>query len=369
MKIALVSTGLGRVLRGFESFTESLFQALRKDAPQVDVTLFQGGGENAERRVVVSNFHRYDAPARWFGYEGGNRLEKRSFALAIYPLLRLGKYEIVHYNELVMGSALYHLRRCFGGKFKLLYCNGAPSPPIHYNHRCDFAQMLTGPMFKEACTFGLPERRLFLIPYGVDVERFSPEERVCRAENRRELGIPQDARVILTVAALNREHKRIAYLIREVASLDQLVWLVAAGQRTEETASLEEDAKLLIPGRWRFVSWPHEQIPRLYAAADIFVLASLIEGFGLVIVEAMLSGLPIIIHNGPTFHWIAQNTPARLINMAREKELAGALNEMIFLDHSPSSREETARRFSWEALIPQYLAMYEQVMGAGNGHL
>jgi glycosyltransferase involved in cell wall biosynthesis len=128
MKIALVSTGLGRVLRGFESFTESLFQALRKDTPDIHVTLFQGGGRSGDHRVVVPNFHRYSAPARWLGYAKGNLLEKRSFALALYPILRWGHYDIVHYNELTMGSALYHLRRLFGGKYKLLYCNGAPSP-------------------------------------------------------------------------------------------------------------------------------------------------------------------------------------------------------------------------------------------------
>ena len=75
MRIALVSTGLGRVLRGFESFSESLFQALRVSAPDIDVTLFQGGGKSGKRCLVVPNLHRYDAPAWWFGYEKGDFLE------------------------------------------------------------------------------------------------------------------------------------------------------------------------------------------------------------------------------------------------------------------------------------------------------
>ena len=138
MKIALVSTGLGRIRRGFESFTESLFQAVRQQAPQIEVTLFRGGGTRRERQVVVPNFHRNGIPARWAGPDKGNLLEKRSFALGLYPLIRGGRYDIVHYNELVMGSALFHLRRFFGGRFKLLYCNGAPAPPSLYAHRCDY---------------------------------------------------------------------------------------------------------------------------------------------------------------------------------------------------------------------------------------
>jgi hypothetical protein len=125
MKIALVSTGLGRVLRGFESFTSSLFDALTRYAPELRVTLFQGGGKGSTKRVVVPNFHRFGAPGRWLGYEKGNLLEKRSFALSLYPILRVGGYDIVHYSELVMGNALYHLRWVLGGRYKLLYCTGS----------------------------------------------------------------------------------------------------------------------------------------------------------------------------------------------------------------------------------------------------
>jgi glycosyltransferase involved in cell wall biosynthesis len=361
MRVALVCTGLGRVLRGFESFTESLFQALRKQAPHIDVTLFQGGGRCGERRVIVPNCHRDDIPARWFGYEKGNLLEKRSFALALYPLIRRGRYDIVHYNELVMGSALYHLRRYFGGNFKLLYCNGAPSPPVHYHHRCDFAQVLTGPAHKEAREFGISENRLFLLPYGVNGEFFSPANNFLRLEVRRELGVPENVKVVLTSAALNRWHKRIDYIIKEIASTRDSIWLVAAGQRTEETVFLEEEAERFLPGRWRFVSWPYDRIRLLYSAADVFVLASLSEGFGLVIVEAMLSGLPVVIHNGPVFQWIAQGTYARVIDMGTEGELARALDGVLSQSNYSSSRDEALRRFSWETLIPQYLKMYEQI--------
>jgi hypothetical protein len=55
MKIALVSTGLGRVLRGFESFIESFFQTLRRYSPHINVLLIHGGGRHGERHVVHDN--------------------------------------------------------------------------------------------------------------------------------------------------------------------------------------------------------------------------------------------------------------------------------------------------------------------------
>jgi 1,2-diacylglycerol 3-alpha-glucosyltransferase len=361
MKVALVSTGLGRVLRGFESFTESLFTALRRYAPDVDVTLFQGGRSGKAECVWVPNFHRYDVPAQWLGYEKGNLLEKRSFALSLYPTLRLGKYDIVHYNDLVMGSALFHLRQHLGGRFKLLYCNGAPSPPIHYHHRCDFAQLLTRPMYEEAKAFGLADNKLFLLTYGVDSERFSPAARAQRQATRSELGIAEKAKVVLTVSALKREHKRVDYIMREISSLTEGVWFVAAGQRTEDTAFLETEAEQLLPDRFRFLSWPSERVQCLYGTADIFVLGSLTEAFGLVTVEAMLSGLPVIIHNGPVFRWLAEGSAVQCINMAGEGELSRALTAMELT--ITSSRDQAEKRFSWQCLVPHYLQMYRDVIG------
>jgi len=359
MRIALVSTGLGRVLRGFESFTESLFHALRLYAPHIDVTLFQGGGQRGERRIVIPNLHRFDAPARWFGYEKGNQLEKRSFALALYPLLRSGGYDIVHYNELVMGSALFHLRRWLGGKFKLLYCNGAPSPPVHYHHRCDFAQMLHGPMYDEAIAYGLPESRLFLLSYGVDTEHFSTNTHSFRLATRRELGIPADALVVMTAAALNCWHKRVDYIIREVAALDVPVWFIGAGERTDETPHLEKKAERLLPNRYRFLSWPHNKVNLLYGAADAFVLASLSEGFGMVIIEALASGVPVIVHNGPQFRWITDQTDSKCIDMAQPGTLTATLNQILFSNPVSNGRAVAVERFSWDSLIPEYLRMYE----------
>jgi glycosyltransferase involved in cell wall biosynthesis len=335
-------------------------------APDIDVTLFQGGGNEAERRIVIKNLHRADVPARWFSSYQASLLEQRSFALFLYPRLRQGGYDLVHYNELVMGSTLYHLRSHFGGRFKLLYCNGAPSPAIHYHHRSDYAQVLTRPMYSEAVTFGVPESRLFFVPYGVDHQRFSPEALSLRSSTRADLGIPANAKVVLTCAALKRAHKRIDHLVRELGRMDSAVWLLAAGQRTEETEELEHEAERLLPGRWRFVSWPHERVHLLYGAADVFALPSLTEGFGLVIVEAMLTGLPVVVHDGPEFRWLASESPVLLVNMSSDGELSQVLQRLLLDGDKLSSRQEAIRRFSWEGLLPDYIHMYETVAGVGK---
>ena len=363
MKIALVSTGLGRVLRGFESFTESLFQNLNSQNSGLDVTLFQGGGKSDGRTVVIPNLYRELTKRRLGEYKAG-LLEKRSFALGLYPLLRKGKFDIVHYNELCMGSALFHLRRVFGGSFKLLYCNGAPSPPLHYHHRCDFAQMLTAPMYEEALSYGIEPTRLFLIPYGVDSHRFSPAIRSLRMETRKQLDIPPEAIVVLTVAALSRSHKRIDHVMQELSAMPEVPWFLAAGQRTEETDSLELEADRLLPSRWKFVSWPHAQVHRLFGAADVFVLGSLTEGLPISSIEAMLSGLPLVLHDAPLFRWAAEGATVWHVNMSEPGELRRAVRQA--LNAYEPKLEEPLKRFSWDSLIPDYLRMYDHVAQANS---
>ena len=363
--MALVSTGFGRVQRGFESFTESLFNALRPLGSDLDVTLFQGGGKSGEHRVVVPNLHRADFPARLFSDLTASHVEKRSFAAALYPILRAKHVDVVHYNELTMGSALFHLRHLFGGTYKLLYCNGAPSPPVHYHHRCDFAQILTEPDLAEATSFGIQQCRLFSLPYGIDADLFHPDQKQKRERIRQELGIPLGANLILSVAAIKAEHKRVDHLIREVSALSSNEWLVVAGQRTGETAQLEGMAEALIPGRWRFLSWPHARVAELYGAADCFALCSLTEAFGLVTVEAMLSELPLVVHDGPVFRWLAKGTSTQLIDMSEPEALTLALQQSIqrraTSEHSNAlklARQTASSRFSWQALVPKYLEMY-----------
>ena len=64
------------------------------------------------------------------------------------------------------------------------------------------------------------------------------------AQRCRELAIPQDAFVVLSVAAIKREHKRIDYLVEEVSRTND-AWLVVAGQTTAETDYLKRRAGML----------------------------------------------------------------------------------------------------------------------------
>jgi glycosyltransferase involved in cell wall biosynthesis len=120
-----------------------------------------------------------------------------------------------------------------------------------------------------------------VIPYGVDTAAFRP--RVRTADAKRPLRF-------LFVGLVNAR-KGIPLLLeswREVAKTGAELWLV--GPVSDEVRALIPD----LPGLRVLGRRPHGELPGLFAECDVFVFPSFFEGFALVLLEAMASGLPIV---------------------------------------------------------------------------
>ena len=136
---------------------------------------------------------------------------------------------------------------------------------------------------------GIPARKVSLIPCGVARPRRLPS----RPEARTRLGLTPEAFVIATAARLVRE-KGIDELLKATAraGTGSDTMILIAGDGPERT-SLEALAAQILPGRSLFLGRV-SAMEDLYAAADIFVLPSHMESFGLVFIEAAYHGIPSI---------------------------------------------------------------------------
>lgn len=361
MRIALVGARVGYINRGFESFTRDLFDVIRDDT---DVVLFKGAGTAGPQEVVI--------PSLWL--QGGllsrlplspeqrMRWNERSYAAGMVPHLLRGRFDVIHFSEYEIGRVLLRLRRACGLKYRLLFSNGAPAPPQLY--RCfDFVQEVSAVRLDEARACGLSQERLRLVPYGIDCGRFAPPSAAERARLRALHGVPADRFTVVCAAAIKKQHKRIDHLIREVARLDRSrFFLVVAGQPTEETAALRRMADELLGDAYRFLTLPHADMHHVYQLGDLFVLPSLTEGLGIVILEAMATGLPVLVHDDPLFRWVVDLPPCT-IDMSAPETLAA--NVTRFADDpdlcrsvGTHARDNTICRFDWQRLKPEYLAMY-----------
>jgi glycosyltransferase involved in cell wall biosynthesis len=148
---------------------------------------------------------------------------------------------------------------------------------------------------QRAAHYGLPPTLLSVRPLGIDSARFDRSE--VTHDVRSELGIPPDAFVLITVARLVR-WKNIQMAVDAVARLHS-AHLVVVGSGPDGAALRDRARASGVAERVHFVGHRH---PTPYlAAADVFVLPSTIESFGMVYAEAMHLQLPCIglRHNPP----------------------------------------------------------------------
>lgn len=140
--------------------------------------------------------------------------------------------------------------------------------------------------------------RLFVQPSGVEFSRFNQPHSLTRPQLRHDLGLAEDDKVLISVSRLGKE-KNIQFLIDAMAELrrqtTENVKLVLVGQG-DDRAFLEEVAQHLgISDDVLFVGAVEpDNIPAYYQMADIFVFASKSETQGMVILEAMSAGLPVV---------------------------------------------------------------------------
>lgn len=142
---------------------------------------------------------------------------------------------------------------------------------------------------------GIDPARVFLTPYVVDVDRFREcADRTDRPGTRRAWGIEEDAIVVLYCGKLVA-WKRPQDLVDAVAGLDGVeVVLAGDGPLRPELEARARD--LGCADRVRFLGFVNQEaLPGVYAAADVLVLPSEDEPFGLVVNEAFACGLPAVV--------------------------------------------------------------------------
>ncbi len=305
MKFALLCSGLGNVFRGHEVFARDLFDLLYDS---LDITLFKGGGDAAERELVIENVPRNSSylddihvcvSPKWESSvreQERNRIETETFAYAsLRPLLE-GGFDVIHCLEQEVCNIIYSQRHLFKKVPKIVFSNGGAIPAKRLP-RCDFVQEHTGFNLSRSA-----KEKAFMIPHGVDLNRF---QFGMKSNFRKVHGIPDDAFVAISVGTICYWHKRMDYVIQELADLDD-VYLVIAGRTCGDTPAIKALGEQLLGDRVRFVTLPHDELAEAYAAANLFVLGSLFEAFGIVYIEAMAMGLPVICTNHPNQKSIVQ---------------------------------------------------------------
>ncbi|MDP6527209.1 MAG: glycosyltransferase, partial [Kiritimatiellia bacterium] len=186
-------------------------------------------------------------------------------------------------------------------------------------------------------------------------------------------------------AAVKKDHKRIDYLIQEFAAfingdlsrkrvdevdpnqpstINHQPYLLIVGSRQNDTDELVAMARDLAGDRIKILAdVPREHMPDLYRTMDVFLLSSLFEMMPIAILEALASGLPVIVNDHPVLSWMVgvdvsadlnhpstiNHQPSRpggaVIDMSADGELAKFLSGLTpdwIAEHGIAARERAA---------------------------
>ena len=207
-----------------------------------------------------------------------------------------------------------------------------------------------------------------LAAHGVDRERIRvvPLAAVEASPGAAEIGAVRDRYGLPGVFALwvgtAEPRKNLAGLLRAAERTATAVPLVLAGPDgwgLDAEALASRAACDVI--RLGFV--PQEELPALYAAARVFVYPSLMEGFGLPVLEAMAQGTPVVTSAGTATEEVCDD-PASVVDPTDADALAAAIDAVVIDDAEHSRRSASARAraaaFSWSATAAQVRIAYEE---------
>lgn len=215
-----------------------------------------------------------------------------------------------------------------------------------------------------------------IIPCGTDIERFG---RIRRSEARQQLGIAGDAKVVFYVGRFD-PRKGIETLVRAVAKSRwcgeaNLQLIIGGGSRPGQSDGIERDRIEDIVnelGLGNITTFPGQlgdtNLHLYYAAADVCVVPSHYEPFGLVAIEAMASGTPVVASNvgGLQFTVLPEKT-GLLVPPKDELAFAEAIDRIVAnpawanqLGQTGRQRVETA--FSWYGVASGLGGLYTKLL-------
>jgi len=288
--------------------------------------------------------------------------------------------DILQVNLAGMGALAIWKRLLFKTPFVLTE-HGIPQPSLEHGLRNKFAYSMESLLLPFVARFATEiievsdyARRALRVKYGLDSKviyhgiSLKEHKRENKEEAKAKLGCCAKDPTILFVGSLNQAKDPMT-LIRAFSHVvrvrNSYLLIVGAGELSEEIADavrelgIQDNVRLL--GRL-----PHEELNRYYSAADIFVLPSLSEAFGIVLLEAMAFGLPAVVSSAGACSEIIGDAGVsfkegdhaalaeRIFQLMQDKELSNRLGRI--------GLKRVKEIFSIEKEADQYWRLFEKIL-------
>jgi glycosyltransferase involved in cell wall biosynthesis len=210
--------------------------------------------------------------------------------------------------------------------------------------------------------------KISVIRLGVSPHFHPKDRREAAARVSSEIGV--EGPYLLFVGNL-RPHKNVTTLLRAFAALparrnaDYRLLILGEGRKWEDVL-MAECHRLGVAEAVRFVPRvSYEMLPWVYAAADLLVLPSFIEGFGLPVLEAMACGTPVVCSRAAALPEVAGDA-AEYFEPSSAEDLAAAMERVLNSGERQTELRrkgvERAKQFSWEKCARRHVEVYRNLL-------
>ena len=367
MRIALAHPFVWpEVRRGAERYVDDLAWYLRGRGHHVELVTGTEGPAGVEARPDGTIVHRrHHVGMVKLGRLGIDRVQ--SFLLAAWPVLRRGRYDVVHAMVPAASLAATGTRTpvvftFIGHPTREQYDDLRPTDRLLFRGASRMASATTALSEASAASVeGLFGRRPEVLAPGVRLDRF-PAETAPRAGSPRLLfsAAPGDRRknldvVLRAMPAVLDRHRGARLAVSGQGDPTWALDRVPADHRDRVAGALD----LLGPGST-------EEIPARYRSATVTVLPAVHEAFGLALVESLASGTPVVASaDGGMRDIVTRDDIGRSFPTGDVDALADALLTTIELaarPATPAACAAHARRWGWsETIGPRHELLYERI--------
>lgn len=307
--------------------------------------------------------------------------------IRLYKLIKKEKFDIVHTATSkagFIGRAAARLCRPHFAKTPIIIHtshelpqNSTRNPFLKFFYRC--LEKLASRWTDKLITVSKPNvdqmlkekiasrEKIYLVPNGIDIEKF--DIRVDKIKKKEALGIDKDSILIGMVGRLEKV-KGHKYLIeaafRVVKDYPQAVFYIIGEGQLKDSIIKEINAKCLQKNV--ILSGFCENLPETLNALDIFVSASLWEGFGVAVAEAFACGLPVVTTGVGGVTDFAVDGKTALVVPARDSDaLYKAITFMIENPNKASfcadnAKEKIKTDFSQQQMIDKLWKIYKELL-------
>jgi glycosyltransferase involved in cell wall biosynthesis len=312
--------------------------------------------------LVLNNPHRAVSPLLFY---------------RCYKYILDGKFDVVHGLDIYSTMAQMVIR--FAHKHRIpcvLTCHTVMDSPFSI-----FLQRLMGLTPSKADrliavsrasarfsrSLGCPEKRITVVPNGVDLACFNGE--IDAFLMRKELGIGDEPLVVSVSRLIKRKNPNL--LISAFAKVLKVVpdakLVIAGSGREQDNLSRQVKGLNIANSVFMVGGLAKEKVVQLMAAADVFALPSKMESFGLALLEASAAGVPVVCSNAGGVPEVFQDSFNALLyppgdDIAMAKAIIRLIQDGELAKTISANAVETARRFTWEMTAERTLRVYEEVL-------